>query len=259
MLVVLCATALVLYTWQTQPPQKLVADTGVSTAERKDPPMGDGLRITILRDKTFSPPDGYRHKYGGGSGFVRALPDCKVCRQPLKLLFEFDLSDPALHFLNLPQLAFLPVLSCVDCDLAYVGELFYRVRADAIEVLHSDAVTRIEDWDTACPERNIIIAPVPEEQRPSHYKDADAWHDFMEESEVPKHQLAGTPSWVQGEHGVSCVECSRPMRFLGQVDSETWSVAGQGKFAGHMFGDMGILYVHYCDSCDIVATGGDGY
>lgn len=221
--------------------------------------METGLRITILRDKAFSLAEGYKHKYGGGPTFMGPLPDCKVCQQPLKLLFQFDLSDPQLRFLDLPKLSFLPVLSCVDCDLAVVGELFYKAHAGEIEVLHSDAVMRSEEWTTACPERNILMSPVPQEQCPSHYESIEAWRDFMEYCKVPKHQLGGTPYWVQDERQVPCPECSRPMRFLGQVDSETWAVPGWETFAGHMFGDMGILYIHYCDECNILGTGGQCY
>jgi hypothetical protein len=137
--------------------------------------------------------------------------------------------------------------------------LLYRVQGGEIEVLHSDAVESIEHWKTACPERNIAMSPVPPGQRPAHYESVEAWREFMEQPEIPKHQLGGEPFWVQQKREAVCPECSRPMRFLGQADSETWAVPEWEQLAGHMFGDMGMLYIHYCDDCNILGTGGDGY
>lgn len=221
--------------------------------------MSEGLRIRILRDSPYVPPADYQHKYGGQPTFAETLPQCDVCQRPLKLLFQFDLSDPRLGFLKLSKLDFLPVPSCVDCDLAYAGQLFYRVEGGEISILGSDATEGFENWHTACPERNVSLEVIPEDEQPSSYPSREAWEESMHASERPKHQLGGTPFWVQYEEEVACPECGSRMRLLGQVDSEVWPASESGMNAGHMFGDMGLLYAHYCDGCNILATGGQCY
>ena len=46
------------------------------------------------------------------------------------------------------------------------------------------------------------------------------------------------------------------MRLVGQFDSETWPSHLPKWLAGHMFGDMGVIYLYRCDTCDVFATGG---
>ncbi|KPK82097.1 MAG: hypothetical protein AMS25_03775 [Gemmatimonas sp. SM23_52] len=81
----------------------------------------------------------------------------------------------------------------------------------------------------------------------------------MDVLERPKHQAGGAPFWVRYEEEVACPECGSRMRLLGQVDSEVWPASEPRMNAGHMFGDMGLLYIHYCDECNILATGGQCY
>lgn len=218
-----------------------------------------GLRITVLRDCPFDSNARFTHKYGGKSLVVDPLPDCSVCRRPLRVAFEFDLRDPALAFLKLKGTR-LPILTCCDCDLSYAGMLFYRVTDSGIRVISTDATTTFEHWATAFPERGVAVAPVPVVEQPSHYSSLDEWDAAIRFASFAKHQLGGTLLHVQDEMTMSCPECRRQMRVFGQIDSETWEVPGDDRTNhGHMFGDMGMLYVVVCDACGILGTGGSCY
>jgi len=221
-------------------------------------PEGPGLRITILRDTPFDPAARFAHKYGGRSLIVDPLPACSACRRPLKLSFEFDMRDPLLSFLELPVERF-PILTCCDCDLSYAGNLFYVVEPRRIQVLSSDATQSFQAWDTSFPESSIQIAPVPVEQRPDTYESEDAWDEAIRFAHFAKHQLGGKLLLVQDEHEMPCPRCNRNMQMLGQVDSETWNYGEDHRNHGHMFGDMGILYVGFCRACGIFGTGGECY
>ena len=219
--------------------------------------MERGLRVRIVRESAGARGDS-RHRYGRTG--ERPLPDCQVCEKPLDSIFDFDLSDPELGFLGLESTGRLRVLSCLGCDLPYAGQLYYRDSGDGVEVLRNDASTAFAAvWPTALPPCAVEVFPVPEAELPSSFQDEAAWREAVEFSEPQKHQLGGQPLWVQDELEVPCAQCRKRMRFLGQVASETWPAPDPRWEAGHMFGDMGMIYIHFCDSCRIYATGGDCY
>jgi len=217
----------------------------------------EGLRVRILRDDA-SAAAAARHRYGRFGGL--ALPACEVCRKPLDLVFDFDLRDPQLEGLGVHGTERLLVLSCLGCDLAYAGQLYYRVSGSTVEVLANQATTAFDSpWPTALPPCALQLVPIPPEERPSAYASEDEWRAAVEFSDPPKHQLGGVPLWVQDELDVRCILCRKRMRLLGQVASETWPVGDGDRLAGHMFGDMGMIYIHYCDACGVLATGGSCY
>ena len=56
-----------------------------------------------------------------------------------------------------------------------------------------------------------------------------------------RHQLGGTPSWIQGDETPKCPHCREVMTFYGQLDS-----------IGHDYsiGDCGMIYVFFCFDCN---------
>lgn len=55
-----------------------------------------------------------------------------------------------------------------------------------------------------------------------------------------RHQLGGTPTWIQGEDVPTCPHCGQAMTFYGQLDS-----IGDR----HVIGDCGMIYVFFCFDC----------
>lgn len=56
-----------------------------------------------------------------------------------------------------------------------------------------------------------------------------------------RHQLGGTPTWIQGEDIPECPFCHQTMTFYGQLDS-----IGDR----HVIGDCGMIYVFFCFDCN---------
>jgi hypothetical protein len=55
-----------------------------------------------------------------------------------------------------------------------------------------------------------------------------------------KHQLGGTPDWIQSDEPPACPECGEPMDFYGQLD-HLGSVES--------LRDCGMIYVFLCRVC----------
>jgi len=62
-------------------------------------------------------------------------------------------------------------------------------------------------------------------------------------------KLGGFPNWIQNEEYPKCNECSNPMIFVCQIESNEHLYNGQDAL---MFGDLGKLYVFAC--CNSVTT-----
>jgi uncharacterized protein YwqG len=69
-------------------------------------------------------------------------------------------------------------------------------------------------------------------------------------------KLGGAPDWVQGEDWPSCPRCNARMTFIAQLDSmEHASQHNQNRIdpihgdQHFMFGDVGMLYVFFCEEC----------
>jgi uncharacterized protein YwqG len=52
-----------------------------------------------------------------------------------------------------------------------------------------------------------------------------------------RHQLGGSPQWLQGDQTPACPDCNQPMTFYGQLDS----VNDEFNLA-----DCGLVYVFVC-------------
>ena len=174
---------------------------------------------------------GPKHKFGGlPEGIPESrVPQCRLCRHPLHLLLQVDLTDPKLD-IGLRNQAFLLVLGCLNCD-SYWDPLYYRVNPLGIEVVSQGGAETFGEFPAILPERPLAFAPLE--------------RSWSEEDEA-KHQLGGAPLWIQDPQEPECCTCGEPMRFVAQVDSD-WD-------AGTQFGDMGILYAFLCPDCGVYAT-----
>jgi len=55
-------------------------------------------------------------------------------------------------------------------------------------------------------------------------------------------QVGGLPTWIQYSKYPTCPECSKKMRFIGQISNEDFEEA------------EGIYYAFYCETCGVTAT-----
>ena len=66
-------------------------------------------------------------------------------------------------------------------------------------------------------------------------------------------KLGGVPDWDQDAEVPVCPHCKEQMTFLAQIDSiEHMSEANPNEChpQEYMFGDVGMIYVFWCISCD---------
>lgn len=67
-------------------------------------------------------------------------------------------------------------------------------------------------------------------------------------------KLGGRPDWIQGEEMPICSNCSRPMTFVGQIDSigasETKLGRSLAKTEAFVFADGAMIYVFWCKGCN---------
>jgi hypothetical protein len=61
--------------------------------------------------------------------------------------------------------------------------------------------------------------------------------------EVSGSQVGGHPTWIQDAEYPICPECSKHMKFVGQIDCPDFQEYGEG-----------IYYAFVCEECRIAAT-----
>ena len=71
-------------------------------------------------------PSVHVHKYGGTPSNGANLPICGGCGEHLHLLLQIDLADPQLDHLNLSDLDYLLILTCLNCA-GYWKPTYYRL------------------------------------------------------------------------------------------------------------------------------------
>ena len=195
----------------------------------------------------------FEHKYGGYPSNGVILPRCSNCNASYHLLFQIDLRDENLSFLNLRDLDYFYMISCLNCA-TYEKPVYYHLND------HQEIVVERES-----PGKYISEYPVPlEEHRVSCEKLLD--HEYPESEngfyKLPakrgNHQLGGIPLWVQDEEHISCIKCKREMSYLAMVDTELYIGKDGFRERGHMFGDNGILYVFVCRRCNYFSAVAQG-
>ncbi|MBN2132496.1 MAG: DUF1963 domain-containing protein [Sedimentisphaerales bacterium] len=227
----------------------LFAANGIWLGARQSPLDSLQERLSILerlfernRKRTRSPifyeeatailPQGTRsestpHFFGGQ---LPEMPACHNCATPLHLLATIDLTDPSLGFPGIGE-PILRIAACLNCD-AITSPLFLSYAGGGLRVLHQDAGQRFGDLPRILTEQDVKLEP----NRQS----------LDEKEDTPRHQLGGSPTWIQGIEAPSCIECGNAMPFIAQLDTD--------RSVGMQFGDDGILYVFICTSCRVLAS-----
>ena len=69
-------------------------------------------------------------------------------------------------------------------------------------------------------------------------------------------KLGGQPDWEQYDETPSCTQCREPMTFVAQVDSiehedrhNPHSISAVSPEQQYTFGDVGLLYLFFCENC----------
>ena len=69
-------------------------------------------------------------------------------------------------------------------------------------------------------------------------------------------KLGGKPDWDQTDETPNCPDCGEAMIFVAQIDSiehesedNPHSIDALSKDQQYMFGDVGMLYLFFCENC----------
>lgn len=192
----------------------------------------------------------YAHKYGGTPSTGASLPECHSCKARLHLIFQIDLADPALTYLGLKNLDYLYILTCLNCA-SYEKPLYYRLeqRGQGMRVLQQKPGRYIHEYPDPLDEYLVSCRDLDDDEYP--VTDELRNHLLAQEG---KHQLGGTPIWIQWEEYVACIICGKAMEYIAMADSELCIGKDGFRQRGHMFGDEGILYVFLCRQCGVFVT-----
>jgi hypothetical protein len=165
-------------------------------------------------------------------------------------LFEIDLADPEMTYLELDGLDSFFALTCLDCA-GYINPMYYQLtgRGHKIAVLRQEARQLVRESPSVLDAHPVSYRYLDDSEYPS--TEEAFWRLIDQEG---KHQLGGTPVWIQGRAHLPCLLCGKAMAYIAMVDSELH--IGQDGFRdhGHMFGDAGILYVFVCRECAVFGT-----
>jgi hypothetical protein len=156
---------------------------------------------------------------------------CPWCTRLLSSLFDFDVRDPRLAFLDLPgdrmRVAFCEECSAyttlyTDVDVAGASRLSDQ-NDDQPEILRLVSRTSDEDDDLIrLPQRRLALGP----RRASPYEALGGYID--ERSDLS--QIGGYPEWIQDAHYPTCPGCQRSMRFVGQLANAEIEPYDEGMF-----------------------------
>jgi hypothetical protein len=192
----------------------------------------------------------YAHKYGGIPSNGAALPICSGCGHSLHLLFQIDLTDPGFGYLQLADLDYLFVLTCLNCA-SYEETMFYSLlsRGRKITILREKPGMCVTEYPDVLEEHLVSCRPLENDEY--LWTEEDLFRLLDQEG---KHQVGGIPIWVQKEERVLCARCCEEMQYIAMVDTELYIGENGFREKGHMFGDRGILYMFICRRCGIFAV-----
>ncbi|WP_339205237.1 DUF1963 domain-containing protein [Paenibacillus sp. FSL K6-3182] len=169
---------------------------------------------------------------------VLALKDsnhtCPWCDGPIEVLFDCNLLDPVLQFLNLEGER-LRLAACMRCA-AYYGVQF-------MEIDYQGHMS----WSSYNQLPKHFSREIYEDTEPVHLLHMlDQPRGSYEASywalEVPATQIGGHPTWIQDAEYPSCPSCAETMVFIAQLDME------------QVGNSEGIYYTFLCRGCQLSAT-----
>lgn len=196
----------------------------------------------------------YSHKYGGIPSNGGTLPICSGCRDHYHLLFQIDLGDKTLAYLDLNDLDYLFLISCLNCA-TYEKPMYYTLnkKGHEIVILHESPGKFVHEYSDPLDEYRVSSRKLLEKEYPITDNEFNRLS-----SHEGKHQLCGTPIWRQREEHILCIKCGKEMSYFAMVDSELYIGKNGFREKGHMFGDEGILYVFICRNCGVFAEKAQG-
>lgn len=245
--------------WFDLPSQKELLE---KLAERKFP----GIAFNPTQKKNV--PQG-ASKFGGLPYYPadKPLPVCTVCGYDLIFVCQFAKSEFKEMRVPNDKSNFLLLFVCQNLDCSEWW--FFKKPQNAIWVskdqkpiekfeyknLPKDAQLPIE-----CKANPMEIIDPVNLMNLDQYGLEDSYHQLDDDHQKiywDKHQpfrgtkINGEPYWIQDRAYPTCDVCGKEMLFWGQVSSEEplTEKLGRGSWSEHgmMFGDVGIIYLFYCE------------
>ena len=166
---------------------------------------------------------------------VRPAGRCPLCGDPGVGLFDLDLSDDRLRFLE-GELRRLVVPFCDRCIYHYGPAMLSRVGDDGVGLL-DELNERQPDFEVV-DEYRLPSAPLELGERRRTPYEHEAWPLQGRAS-----QIGGAPHWLQSADYPSCPDCGRPMPFIAQLETSQLGEALEG-----------IHYAFHCADCRTAAV-----
>jgi predicted nucleic-acid-binding Zn-ribbon protein len=194
------------------------------------------------------------HKYGGTPSNGIGLPKCGSCKKYYHLLFQIDLRDQSLNYLDLQDQEFLYVISCMNCA-TYERPYFYLLSDHKeIKILHESPRKYVHEYPVPLEEFQVSCKRLQNDEYPIS---EDGFY-YKLPNQRGNHQLGGKPLWIQDEEHIQCIRCKKEMSYLAMIDTDLHIGKDGLRERGHMFGDNGILYLFFCSSCRIFSGKAQG-
>ena len=160
---------------------------------------------------------------------------CTQCGNKLAILFDFDLMQPELSFLNLNGTR-LRLKTCLDC--AAYGTMMTNVDLQGTSEMRKDnqpnkygiSIQVYDDYDWSA--ERVYLG----ERRRTPYESLSTLDDFQS-------QIGGHPFWWDDAHYPKCVICQKPMLYIAQIQ-----LSSGGFYYAHLCKDCGVAAVHYQNS-----------
>jgi hypothetical protein len=160
---------------------------------------------------------------------------CMWCNRQLTSLFDIDLADPALKFLQLDGTQ-LRIVTCDICttygyvytNVDWHGAAKWYLKNQKPDYLPDDSA----HYDTIPPKRLVFS---------QHSRNPfQAAHQLIP---ISSSQIGGHPNWIQDAEYPICPECNELMNFIAQLDMENFEEYGEG-----------VFYAFLCKNCYIACT-----
>ncbi|WP_417384239.1 hypothetical protein [Gimesia sp.] len=168
---------------------------------------------------------------------IPAEQSCPWCERQLVSLMELDLTSEETSFLNLEGES----LHFTTCDVcACYGTLFSKVDRQGKSSWHTANLRPgylpddTSDWGTF-PTKPLVLSGSKR-----HYMESA---ESLHLPAVRFSQIGGLPAWIQDACYPDCPECSRKMKFIGQISNADFIKSMEG-----------IYYLLLCCDCNVTAT-----
>lgn len=153
---------------------------------------------------------------------------CQCCNRQLAVLFDLDLTKPELQFLGVKGTR-LRIATCIQCTCYQT--IYTEVDGDGKVRWSPSNVEPKYCYHSPDELDGLTCFAVGQKQ--------EKWSEIDNE-EISK--IGGQPVWIQDSYFPPCPCCQESMPFIAQHQQE---------------GEEGLIYIHLCSSCQVVATNYD--